>query len=53
MKCRLVGIVMEPDIPRLMTRVSEVSERSKRMNIKASNGFGNIRRINTLNKRIQ
>jgi len=43
---RVVGIVIEPDIPRLMTRVLDVAERSKRMNIKASNKFA----INTLIK---
>ena len=42
---RLVGIVTESDIVRLMTRVLGVSKRGKRITIKASNEFGNMQKI--------
>jgi len=42
---RVVGIVTESDIVRLMTRVLGVSKRGKRITIKASNEFGNMQKI--------
>lgn len=48
---RVVGIVTESDIVRLMTRVLGVSKRGKRITIKASSGFGNMQKImETLDK---
>ncbi len=48
---RLVGVVTESDIVRLMTRVLGVSKRGKRITIKASNEFGNMQKImNILDK---
>ena len=42
---RLVGIVTESDIVRIMIRVLGVSEEGKRIDIKASKDFGNTKRI--------
>ena len=42
---RLVGVVTESDIVRLMTRVLGVREMGKRIDIKASGAFGNMQRI--------
>jgi len=42
---RLVGVATESDIVRLMTRVLGVREKSKRIDIRASNEFGNMQRI--------
>ena len=42
---RLVGIVTESDIVRLMTRVLGVTKKGKRITIKASYKFGNMQRI--------
>jgi acetoin utilization protein AcuB len=42
---RLVGVVTESDIVRLMTRVLGVRERGNRIDIKASKEFGNLQRI--------
>ena len=42
---RLVGVVTESDIVRLMTRVLGVSKRGKRITIKASSEFGNMQKI--------
>jgi len=42
---RLVGIVTESDIVRLMTRVLGVQEKGKRIEIKSSKDFGNMKRI--------
>jgi len=42
---RLVGMVTESDIVRLMTRVLGVREMGKRIDIKASGAFGNMQRI--------
>ena len=42
---RLVGVVTESDIVRLMTRVLGVREKGKRVDIKASKEFGNMQRI--------
>jgi acetoin utilization protein AcuB len=42
---RLVGMVTESDIVRLMTRVLGVSKRGKRITIKASGEFGNMQKI--------
>ena len=48
---RLVGVVTESDMVRLMTRVLGVSKRGKRITIKASNEFGNMQKImNILDK---
>jgi acetoin utilization protein AcuB len=48
---RVVGIVTESDIVRLMTRVLGVSKKGKRITIKASNEFGNMQKImNILDK---
>lgn len=48
---RVVGIVTESDVVRLMTRVLGVSKRGKRITIKASNEFGNMQKImNILDK---
>ena len=42
---RLVGVVTESDIVRLMTRVLGVREKGKRIDIKASKDFGDMQRI--------
>jgi acetoin utilization protein AcuB len=42
---RLVGVVTESDIVRMMTRVLGVSKRGKRITIKTSGEFGNMQRI--------
>jgi acetoin utilization protein AcuB len=42
---RLVGMVTESDIVRMMTRVLGVKERGKRIDIRASNNFGNMKKI--------
>jgi len=42
---RLVGMVTESDIVRMMTRVLGVKEKGKRMDIRASNKFGNMKKI--------
>jgi acetoin utilization protein AcuB len=42
---RLVGVVTESDIVRLMTRVLGVTKKGKRITISASNEFGNMQRI--------
>jgi len=42
---KLVGIVTESDIVRVMTRVLGLRERGKRIDIKASKEFGNMKRI--------
>jgi len=42
---RLVGVVTESDIVRLLTRVLGVTKKGKRITIKASNIFGNMQRI--------
>ena len=42
---RLVGIVTESDIVRIMTRVLGVREKGKRIDIKATKDFGNMQRI--------
>lgn len=42
---RLVGVVTESDIVRMMTRVLGVKEKGKRMDIRASNKFGNMKKI--------
>lgn len=42
---RLVGMATESDIVRMMTRVLGVKERAKRIDIKASKGFGNLQGI--------
>ena len=42
---RLVGMVTESDIVRLMTRVLGVRGQGKRIDIKASKDFGNMQRI--------
>jgi len=42
---RLVGVVTESDIVRLMTRVLGVREKGKRIDIRASKDFGNMQRI--------
>ena len=42
---RLVGIVTESDIVRLMTRVLGVREKGRRIDIKATKDFGNMQRI--------
>jgi len=48
---RLVGIVTESDIVRIMTRVLGVKEKGKRIDIKVSKEFGNFQRImNILDK---
>ena len=48
---RIVGVVTESDIVRLMTRVLGVSKRGKRITIKASSEFGNMQKImNILHK---
>jgi len=48
---RLVGVVTESDIVRLMTRVLGVTKKGKRITIKASNAFGNMQKImNILDK---
>jgi len=48
---RIVGVVTESDIVRMMTRVLGVKEKSKRISIKTSNKFGNMKKImNILDK---
>jgi acetoin utilization protein AcuB len=42
---RLVGIITESDIVRVMTRVLGVRVKGKRMDIKVTKEFGNMRRI--------
>ena len=42
---RLVGMVTESDIVRIMTRVLGVREKGKRIDIRASNKFGNMQEI--------
>jgi acetoin utilization protein AcuB len=42
---RLVGVVTESDIVRVMTRVLGVKEKGKRIDIKVSKEFGNFQRI--------
>jgi acetoin utilization protein AcuB len=42
---RLVGVVTESDIVRLMTRVLGVTKKGKRITIKASEDFGNMQKI--------
>ena len=42
---RLVGMVTESDIVRLMTRVLGVREKGKRIDIKTAKDFGNMQRI--------
>jgi len=42
---KLVGVVTESDIVRLMTRVLGVTKKGKRITIKASNVFGNMQKI--------
>ena len=42
---RLVGVVTESDIVRMMTRVLGVKENGRRIDIKASNKFGNMKKI--------
>ncbi len=42
---RLVGMVTESDIVRMMTRVLGVKERGKKIDISASNNFGNMKQI--------
>lgn len=42
---RLVGVVTESDIVRMMTRVLGVKEKGKRIDIRASTKFGNLRKM--------
>jgi acetoin utilization protein AcuB len=42
---RLVGVVTESDIVRIMTRVLGVCEKGKRIDIRTSKRFGNMKRI--------
>jgi len=42
---RLVGVVTESDIVRIMTRVLGVKEKGKRIDIRTSNKFGNMKKI--------
>ncbi len=42
---RLVGMVTESDIVRLMTRVLGVREKGKRIDVRSSKNFGNMKRI--------
>jgi acetoin utilization protein AcuB len=42
---KLVGIVTESDVVRLMTRVLGVTKKGKRITIKTSDEFGNMQRI--------
>ncbi|MCD6266273.1 MAG: CBS domain-containing protein [Deltaproteobacteria bacterium] len=42
---RLAGVVTESDIVRIMTRVLGVKEKGKRIDIRASNNFGNMKKI--------
>lgn len=42
---RLVGVVTESDIVRMMTRVLGVRDKGKRIDIRASAQFGNMKRI--------
>lgn len=48
---RLVGVVTESDIVRLMTRVLGVTKKGKRITVKTSTAFGNMQKImNILDK---
>ena len=42
---RLVGVVTESDIVRIMTRVLGVREKGRRIDIKVNKDFGNMQRI--------
>jgi len=42
---RLVGMVTESDIVRMMTRVLGVKEKGKRIDIRSSTKFGNLRKM--------
>ena len=42
---RLAGVVTESDIVRIMARVLGVKEKGKRIDIRASNNFGNMKKI--------
>ena len=42
---RLVGMVTESDIVRMMTRVLGVREKGKRIDVRSSNEFGNMKKI--------
>jgi len=42
---RLVGMVTESDIVKMMTRVLGVKEKGKRIDIRTSNEFGNMKKI--------
>jgi acetoin utilization protein AcuB len=42
---RLIGVVTESDIVRLMTRILGVTKKGKRITIKGSNVFGNMHKI--------
>jgi acetoin utilization protein AcuB len=42
---RLVGVVTESDIVRIMTRILGVREKGKRIDIRASKEFGNMKTI--------
>ena len=42
---RLVGVVTESDIVRVMTRVLGVREKGKRIDLRTSNEFGNMKKI--------
>jgi acetoin utilization protein AcuB len=42
---RVAGVVTESDIVRMMTRVLGVKEKGKRIDIRASNKFGNMKKI--------
>jgi len=44
-KDRLIGVVTESDIVRVMTTVLGVREKGKRIDIRASNEFGNMKKI--------
>jgi len=44
-KGRLVGVVTESDIVRVMTKILGVREKGKRIDIRASNEFGNMKKI--------
>jgi acetoin utilization protein AcuB len=44
-KGRLVGVVTESDIVRVMTKILGVREKGKRIDIRASNKFGNMKKI--------
>jgi len=48
---RLIGVVTESDIVRIMTRILGVKENGRRIDIKVSNKFGNMKKImNILDK---